>query len=112
MVNVGVIVCSKCDDAYWRIKDLVTKEGTGVFTNLGPVKLVGCVACDKCPGKKVVDRAKLLIKCDADIIAFSSCTNNMDAEETTCPYCKDILEELSRRLQATIVIDCNNGASA
>lgn len=112
MVKVGVIFCSKCDDTCWRLKDLVTKDGVGVFTDLGPAKLVGCITCDKCPGKQVVDRAKMLIKCGADIIAFSSCPKNIDNDGNTCPYYEHILAELSERLRSTIVIDCHNDVSA
>jgi predicted metal-binding protein len=111
MVKVGVIFCSKCDTCL-EFKDLVTKDGMGVFTDLGPAKLVGCITCDKCPGKSVVDRAKLLIKCGADIIAFSSCSDNNDPDANTCPHHKYILGELSDRLKSTIVIACRNGISA
>lgn len=113
MVKVGIIFCSKCVDTCWDIKDLVAmKEGTGVFTDLGPAKLVGCICCEGCSGKRVVDRAKLLIKCGADIIAFSSCTNNINADGNTCPYSKHILEEMSKQLKTTIIIDCRSGVGA
>lgn len=111
MVKVGMIVCAKCDDMCWKVEDLVTKAGTNLYKELGSAQLVGCIACAGCPGKSVVNRAKLLTRCDVDIIAFSSYCRN-DAAETICPYREKILEKLTHGLKTTIVVDCQREAGA
>lgn len=113
MVKVGFIVCPKYGDITWETKDFAAvQKGAGVFSDLGPTAVIGCIACSGCPGKRVVDRAKLLIKCGADIIAMSSCMSSTDSDENACPYYERILEELSKQLRSTIIIDCRNGVGA
>lgn len=113
MVKVGFIICPHCSDMTWETKEFAAvKTGAGAFRNLGPAAVVGCIACAGCPGRQVVNRAKLLIKCGADIIAMSSCMSSTTADKNACPYYEHILEELSKKLRTTIVIDCRNGVGA
>ncbi|SCM79192.1 putative CGGC domain protein [uncultured Sporomusa sp.] len=113
MVKVGFIICPQYGDMTWQTKDFAAvKKGAGVFRDLGPAVVVGSIACAGCPGKRVVDRAKLLIKCGADIIAVSSCMSSTASDKNACPYYEHILAELSKQLRSTIVIDCRNGVGA
>ncbi len=113
LVKVGFIACPQCGDMTWETKDFAAaKKGAGVFRDLGPAAVVGYIACAGCPGKRVVDSAKLLIKCGADIIAMSSCMNSTDAGGNACPYYERIRQELSKQLRSTIVIDCRDGVGS
>ena len=110
MVKVGIIGCSQSGDVCWELKDVAAvKQGEGVFKDLGPMELVGCITCNGCSGKRIVDGAKLLIKWGADIIAFSTGAGNIGANNNERLYYERILKELSKQLTSTIILDCRNG---
>ncbi len=105
MLKVGLIGCRECQDKCWENKDfLAVREGSGVFKNVGAAELIGCFTCGGCPGKQVVDRARLLIKGGADIIALSSSIHYAN-DGCGCPYYAHIRKELDKQLKSVIIID-------
>ncbi len=99
MTKVGIVGCPKTTVFCREIGDLpAARKGAGIFKEIGPAEVIGCVACDGCPGKKLVDRAAALSRCGADIIAFSSDLNEF------CPHRASLLSRLNERLKTVIVI--------
>lgn len=113
MIRLGILGCSHADEACWNLNDLVTaaKETKGVFKDLGPVELVGCVTCNSRPEKKIMEGAKLLSKWGADIIAFSPAVSGVDLDNNDL-YNERILKELSKQLNSAIIFDCRNGTGS
>jgi len=94
-----------------ELNDLVkaAKEAKGVFKELGPVEIVGCVTCNGYQGTRIMDAAKLLSKWGADIIAFSAGgIGTADGDDVN--RCNErILKQLAEQLKSTIIIDYRNG---
>lgn len=100
MVKIGIIGCLKYGDMCQAAKDLMKeKEETGIFRDIGSNEIIGLIPCGGCPGKQVIERAKLLNHCGADIIALYSCNSH------ACPHNTRILKELSKHLKSVIIID-------
>ncbi len=102
MARLGILDCSQYACRELTALAAAAKEAKGVFKELGPVDLVGCVACQRHPEKRIFDGAKLLAKWGADIIALSF-------GDSDGPHSDRILNELSRRVSPTIILDCRNG---
>lgn len=104
MTKVGIIGCPKTADFCWEIRDLnAAREGAGIFKDIGPTEIVGCVACDGCPGKKLADRAKALSRCGADVITLSSGLCE------TCPHRVTLVNKLSKQLKTVILVEALGG---
>lgn len=104
MTKVGIIGCPKTTDFCWEAREMqAAREGEGIFKDIGPTEIIGCVTCGGCPGKKLANRARILSLCGADIIALSSGFNE------TCPHRSSLLNLLSKRLKAVIVLDSIGG---
>ncbi|MDR7866323.1 MAG: CGGC domain-containing protein [Sporomusaceae bacterium] len=109
MVRLGILGYSKLAAINGEVYDLAkaAQEAKGVFKELGPVELVGCVTCNGYPGKRIIDGARLLAKWGADIIAFSA-GGKIGAGEYS-RHNERILKELSEQMRTTIIIDCGRG---
>ena len=105
MLTAGLIGCKKSRDTCWENTDLLAvRQGYGVFKDIGPLELIGCFTCGGCPGKKIVERANLLVKAGADIIALSSSMQNT-GDGSACPYYESIREALGKQLKSVIIVD-------
>lgn len=105
MLKIGLIGCKKSSDLCWENKDfLAVRQGEGVFKNVGPAELVGCFTCGGCPGKKIVDRATLLVRGGADIIALSSSMQDT-VDGFACPYYQTMRQALSKQFKSVIIVD-------
>lgn len=111
MVKVGIISCSESNKDCWELKDLdAAKQGKGLFKDIGPAEIIGCVTCSAFSGKKMMDGANLLSKWGADIIAVASETGKSGPDNDL--FYDRILKELTKRLKSTIILDCRNGVGA
>jgi predicted metal-binding protein len=102
MVKVAVIGCKKQQNVNCISKDLIAvTKGTGQFKEIGPSELTGFLSCGGCPGKKTIERARLLTRAGADIVALSS---GLEDEGFSCPYRDKLRIDLDRRFPSTIVL--------
>jgi predicted metal-binding protein len=91
---------------FWENSDfLAVRQGEGVFKNIGPAELIGCFNCGGCPGKRIVDRAKLLVKGGADVIALSASMHNSCDGHGVCPFYDTIQKTLANQLGSIIIVD-------
>ena len=87
MPKVGIIRCQQTEDACPGTGDFkVAKEGKGGFAGLGVVEIVGFVSCGGCPGKRAVQRAKMLKERGAEAIAFATCISKGRPDDFACPH--------------------------
>lgn len=104
MAKVAIICCPKAKDIGGVSNDLLAaQEGTGSFTGVGPSEIIGCVFCGGCTGKRLIERAKMLKRNGADIIALSS--QLMQSAGGNCPHHAKISAELTRRFPSIIVLN-------
>lgn len=80
-------------------------EKTGVFASIeDKIEIVGFINCGGCPGKKVILRAKELVKRGADTIAFASCIQKGTPIGYPCPFAKKIKELIQKDLGEKVEI--------
>lgn len=63
-MKVGIIRCMQTEDYCPGMTD---------FKMIREIKVIGCINCGDCLGKKAILRAREFIKHEADTIAFASC---------------------------------------
>lgn len=102
MVKVAVIGCKKHQDVNCISKDLMAvTKGTGQFKELGPAEFTGFLSCGGCPGKKTVERVRMLTRAGADVVALST---GLEDNGFSCPYREQIWNDIDRRFPSTIVL--------
>jgi hypothetical protein len=108
VARIGILGCPRSSCRELADLAAAVKEARGVFKELGPLELVGCVTCGRHPEKGIFDGATLLAKWGADIIAVA--TGDGEGEDSDNRlYRERIIRELSRRLGPTIILDCRSG---
>lgn len=81
------------------------KEKLGVFSDIDEeIEIIGFINCGGCPGKKVVLRARELVKRGADTIAFASCIQKGTPIGYPCPFAKKMMKLLETDLGSKILI--------
>lgn len=81
------------------------KEKSGVFSDIDEeIEIIGFISCGGCPGKKIVLRARELVKRGADTIAFASCIHKGTPIGYPCPFVKKMMKLLEMDLGSKILI--------
>lgn len=81
------------------------KEKLGVFSDIDEeIEIIGFINCGGCPGKKIVLRARELVKRGADTIAFASCIQKGTPIGYPCPFAKKMMKLLETDLGSKILI--------
>ena len=93
-MKVGIIRCMQTEDFCPGTGDFrVVREKAGAFAGVEEdIEIVGFINCGGCPGKKVVLRAKELVKRGADTIAFASCVQKGTPIGYQCPFAAKMKE--------------------
>lgn len=107
MINkkVGIIRCQQTEDMCTGTTDFkVAKEGILGFAEIGPVDIVGFISCGGCPGKKVVERAKMMVDRGAEVIVFASCITNGNPIGFPCPHFERIKDSVKKILSNNILL--------
>ncbi len=108
MAKLGILGCPQFSCGELADLAAAAKAAKGVFAGLGPMDVVGCVACKRHPERRIIDGAKLLATWGADVIAFSC----GEGENGDGLHYERVFKELSRQLGSTIILDCRNGLGA
>ena len=99
MKKVAIIRCQQTEDLCGGCKDMkFVAEGKGAFEQFGPCTLVGFVSCGGCPGKRAVQRAKILRDHGAEVIALSSCITKGTPIDFPCPNQHRMLKAIKAAL--------------
>ena len=87
-MKLGIIRCHQTEDFCPGNGCLnAVRNKKGVFEGTGEeIELVGFTNCGGCPGKKAILRAKMLVECGADTIAFASCIQKGTPIGYPCPF--------------------------
>ncbi len=82
------------------------KEGKGMFSEVGPVEVIGHLTCGGCPGKQILPRVMKMIEKGAEVIALSSCIVGKKPGDKyyKCPHLEEIKEMLENQLKDKVVI--------
>jgi predicted metal-binding protein len=105
MKKVGIIRCLQTEDMCPGTTDFkVASQGKLAFEKTGPVEIIGFVNCGGCPGKKAVNRAKLMVERGADIIAFASCISKGNPIGYPCPHFENIKKAVVNKISNNIEI--------
>jgi len=68
------------------------------------IEIIGMVSCGGCPGKKVVTRAKEMVKRGADTIVLASCITRGNPIGFPCPHAVIIEESIKNKLGENVQI--------
>ncbi len=105
MKKVGIIRCQQTEDICPGTTDFrIAAQGKGAFENTGPVEIIGFTGCGGCPGKKAVQRAKLLIDKGAEAIVFASCISKGVPIDYPCPHYDKMREVITKKIGSDIEI--------
>ena len=93
-MKVGIIRCMQTEDYCPGTTDfLMIKNRKGAFEGITEdIEIVGFINCGGCPAKKVVLRARELVKRGADTIAFASCIKKGTPIGSLCPFAEKMME--------------------
>ena len=93
-MKVGIIRCMQTEDYCPGTTDfLMIKNRKGAFEGITEdIEIVGFINCGGCPAKKVVLRARELVKRGADTIAFASCIKKGTPIGYPCPFAEKMME--------------------
>lgn len=99
MKKIGIIRCMQTEDMCPGTTDFaVAKSGKGVFSDMGPVEIVGFLSCGGCPGKRAVSRAVMLAQRGAEAIVLASCIKKGTPIGMPCPHVEAMSEAIKRKL--------------
>lgn len=105
MIKAGIIRCQQTEDMCPGDTDFImARTGEGVFKETGPVEIMGFVTCGGCPGKKVLMRARLLVRKGADIIVLASCMSRESPVGFPCPHFEQIKKMVRQKVPGSITI--------
>lgn len=104
-MKVGIIRCQQTEDICPGDAGFkVARTGSGAFAETGPVEIIGFLSCGGCPGKKVLQRAKLLVRKGVDRIVLASCISKGGPGDFPCPYFRQIRDMLEEKIPPGIKI--------
>jgi predicted metal-binding protein len=76
------------------------REKQGAFEGVEEdIEIIGINTCGGCPGKKILTRAKKMVRLGADTIVLASCLKFGTPVGYSCPYFSQIHEALTNRLK-------------
>ena len=105
-MKVGIIRCMQTEDYCPGTADFkYIREKKGAFSDVeGDIEIVGFINCGGCPGKKVLLRARELVKRGADTICFASCINKGTPIGYPCPFAKKMMDLIKNEFGDSITI--------
>ena len=99
MKKAGIIRCQQTEDLCPGTTCIkVATQGKLAFTESGPVELVGIVSCGGCPGKRAVQRTRILVERGAEIIALASCIGKGTPIGMPCPHFEMMKKAITAKL--------------
>lgn len=105
-MKLGLIRCLQTEDTCPGTTDFkVVSMKKGAFEGIEEdIEIIGINTCGGCPGKKVVFRAKEMVRRGADAIALTSCITRGTPIGFVCPNAEQMLESLRSKLGDDIKI--------
>ncbi|MBF9016569.1 MULTISPECIES: CGGC domain-containing protein [unclassified Oceanispirochaeta] len=104
-MKVGIIRCQQTEDLCPGTTDFkVASEGKQAFAETGPVELIGFVSCGGCPGKRAVERAKIMVDRGVEAIAFASCISKGNPIGFSCPHFTQMRDSIVKKIGSEIKI--------
>lgn len=104
-MKAGIIRCQQTEDTCPGDRGFeIARAGRGAFAETGPVEIIGFVSCGGCPGKKVLQRARLLVRKGVDCIALATCMSKDGPTGFACPQFQQIRQVLGEKIPAGIKI--------
>ncbi len=98
-MKVGIIRCQQTEDMCPGTTDFkVASTGKMAFEATGPVEIIGFVSCGGCPGKRSIQRAKLMVDRGAEAIVFASCISKGNPIGMPCPHFSMIRDAVQKKL--------------
>ncbi len=93
-MKLGIIRCMQTEDYCPGTTDFrAVREKTGAFADVQEeIEIIGFINCGGCPAKKVVLRARELVRRGADTIAFASCIQKGTPIGYPCPFARKMKE--------------------
>jgi predicted metal-binding protein len=99
-MKVGIIRCQQTEDICGGNACIrFAAKGKGAFQGIGPVEIFGMISCGGCPGKKIIQRAKMLMEKGAEVIALSSCISKGTPIGFPCPHFEQIKRSLATQAE-------------
>lgn len=101
-MKLGIIRCMQTEDYCPGTGDfMAVREKLGIFEDVEEeIELIGFINCGGCPAKRVVLRARELVRRGADTIAFASCIQRGTPIGYPCPF--------SRKMKALVSEEVGN----
>ena len=99
-MKLGIIRCMQTEDYCPGTTDFrAVREKTGAFADVQEeIEIIGFINCGGCPAKKVVLRARELVRRGADTIAFASCIQKWTPIGYPCPFARKMKEIIANDL--------------
>jgi len=105
-LKIGIIRCRQTEDMCPGTIDFkIIREKKCAFEGIKEnIEIIGMVSCGGCPGKKVVTRAKEMVKRGADTIVLASCITRGNPIGFPCPHAAIIEESIKNKLGEKVQI--------
>ena len=104
-MKIGIIRCRQTEDMCPGTTDFkVASEGKLAFQEIGRCEIVGFISCGGCPGKRAIQRAKMMVDRGAEAIAFASCISKGNPIGFPCPHFEMIKTSMKQKLGEGIKI--------
>lgn len=105
MKKAGIIRCQQTEDLCPGTTDFkVASEGKLGFEETGPVQIAGFVSCGGCPGKRAVQRAKIMVDRGVEVIVFASCISKGNPIGFPCPHFAEMRDAIIRKVGPEVKI--------
>lgn len=86
-LKAGVIRCQQTEDICPGSTDFkVLPQGKLAAQEVGPVEIVAFVSCGGCPGKRAVNRARVMVDRGVKVIFLASCLKKGNPIGFPCPH--------------------------
>ncbi len=103
--KVGIIRCQQAEDLCPGTSCFRSAlNGEKGFESVGPCEIIGFVTCGGCPGKKVIQRARMMIQRGAEVIALGACISKGNPIGYPCPFFEKIKELLQKNFGKEVII--------
>jgi predicted metal-binding protein len=104
-VKVGIIRCRQTEDLCPGTTDFaIARAGKGVFTEHGPVEIIGFVSCGGCPGKRAVARARMLVERGAEAVVLASCIGRGNPIGFPCPHFAQMRDAIRAKIGEDLLL--------
>lgn len=105
-MKVGIFRCMQTEDLCpGSTCFMVVNNKKCVFEKVeDEIEIIGFSTCGGCPGKKVISRAKEMIRRGADTIVLASCMTKGTPIQFPCPHVGQIMKALESNLSKEITL--------